>query len=235
MKIYLCCLIIGLALLLGVQPVQAADTLSVRYFNQEQLEELQQDRAYYYDRPPPNPSLLEKITLWINNWLQRNLGSNNVNALNDIWRNYLRYILVLLIVGIALRHLLKTQIFQVFFKTPPKAVHKLENAAIENIAQINFEQLIGQALAQKDYRLAIRWYYLQILQELSHRSYIDWQPNKTNEDYQHELKKSPYYQDFQRLRWLFDYVWYGEFPIDTERFNEIEQQFRQLKKQLRSV
>ena len=235
MKIYLGYLIIGLALLLGVQPIRAADTLSVRYFDQKQLEELQQDRAYYYDRPPPNPSLWEKIMTWLDNWLNRNLGRDNVNTLNDIWRKYLRYILVLFIVGIALQRVLKTQILGVFFKTPPKVVHKVDNASIENIAQINFEQLIQQALAQKDYRLAVRWYYLQMLQELSRRNYIDWQPNKTNEDYQSELQKSPYYQDFQQLRWLFDHVWYGEFPINTERFNEVEQQFRQLNKQLRNA
>ena len=48
--------------------------------------------------------------------------------------------------------------------------------------------LISEAESNNNYRLAIRYYYLWLLKGLSEKEIIDYDPEKTNSDYQYEIK-----------------------------------------------
>jgi len=99
----------------------------------------------------------------------------------------------------------------------------------------DIQQLIKNALIDKNYRLAIRYYYLYILQLLSEKELIDWQQQKTNDDYIEELSKSNLKNDFGKATLLYDYVWYGEFDIDQERYQKAEVVFTSLKNAITHV
>ncbi len=97
----------------------------------------------------------------------------------------------------------------------------------ENIHEIDFNTLIEQAISQGSYRKAVRLYYLKTLKKLSDKEIIDWQKNKTNTDYRYEIQQSNHASAFSEITTIFDYIWYGEFPVDQDLFTQTENKFKQ--------
>ncbi|GEM_PF-2811848 len=89
------------------------------------------------------------------------------------------------------------------------------------------QQLLRQALAEGDYRMAFRWRFIIFLQQLSELGVIALSPDKTNLDYQRELRGSGYSEMFCKLSRVFDYVWYGHRAIDRDGYQELESFFNQ--------
>jgi integrase len=71
----------------------------------------------------------------------------------------------------------------------------------EIIQSMDIKSLITNALKDENYRLAIRYHYLYILQQLELKKIIDWELQKTNHDYQREIK------DKQLDPFTLDDVW----------------------------
>ena len=95
----------------------------------------------------------------------------------------------------------------------------------ENIFSINYDKELKKALAQNDYRTAVRLQYLQLLAQLSGKEVIQYQEGRTNSDYLVQLHPTPYYKGFKILTRHFDYAWYGQFPITGEAYQTIENDF----------
>jgi hypothetical protein len=61
-----------------------------------------------------------------------------------------------------------------------------------NLQEADVEGFLAQSLKEKDYRLAIRLYYLAIIKELAAKGMIDWKRDKTNGHYLRELRRKKY-------------------------------------------
>jgi hypothetical protein len=103
---------------------------------------------------------------------------------------------------------------------------RVEDVAGENIHEMNFDQLIDDTKATGNYRLALRYYYLWLLKKLSARAIIDWNWDKTNRDYLYEINDRQLRDNFEYLSYLYDYSWYGEFPLDDASFAKAEKAFK---------
>lgn len=104
--------------------------------------------------------------------------------------------------------------------------------SLENIHEINFDAEIEKAVAQHNYRLAVRLLYLSCLKQLSDNHIIDWQPDKTNAAYAGELKDAEQRQIFNVLTTRFEYVWYGNFSIDKQVYAHVNALFQTFKNRL---
>src|SRR5690606_7261386 len=62
------------------------------------------------------------------------------------------------------------------------------NLAEEHMESLDLDALISDAIQQKNYRLAIRYQYLKTLKTLSKHQIIEWHYEKTNKDYENEIK-----------------------------------------------
>lgn len=102
--------------------------------------------------------------------------------------------------------------------------HELED--VENIESNDFETLIQKAKDSKDYRRAVRYYYLWVLQRLTENKLIDWHKDKTNYDYFLELNQKTIQDDFSNSHYIYDYIWYGNFEFDLTEFNRAESIFK---------
>lgn len=91
-----------------------------------------------------------------------------------------------------------------------------------DIHAIDYDAQITSAKIVRDYRLAVRLWFLRSLKEMSDRKLINWKINKTNSDYYYELSGTKFQKDFGKVSNLYDYVWYGEFKIDELRYTEAE-------------
>lgn len=99
-----------------------------------------------------------------------------------------------------------------------------------NLKEADVESFLKQALVDKDYRLAIRLYYLAIIKELSAKGVIEWKKDKTNGHYMRELrnKKHPKLKDFRAVTRIFEYVWYSDMAFDGGQFEEVRINFKDL-------
>jgi len=105
----------------------------------------------------------------------------------------------------------------------------------EHIEQVDLDQYIRDALAQKNYRLTVRYMYLKALKELSFHNFISWHYDKTNLDYYREIESPKLKDNFKQVSYLYDYVWYGEFEIDASGFANAQKDFERFTKNMKNA
>jgi ABC-type dipeptide/oligopeptide/nickel transport system permease component len=149
----------------------------------------------------------------------------------SVFLEVLPYALLVLLLFILIKFFLSVNARAVMHAKKNQAIVALseEEHIIKNE---DIQQLIEKALGQKDYRLAVRYYYLYMLQLMSEKECIVWELQKTNEDYHNELKKQELVQPFATSTRLYNYFWYGEFPIDETKYKKAEAKFLSLKQLL---
>jgi len=92
------------------------------------------------------------------------------------------------------------------------------------------DSMLRNAIKNGNYRLAVRYLYLQALRRLSEKKFIEINSNKTNFEYVNEVRKHKFANEFASLTLQYEYVWYGEYPLDERLFNQIEEGFSQFNK-----
>lgn len=94
----------------------------------------------------------------------------------------------------------------------------------ELFLQQNFDQLIHQSYKLGDYKVAVRYLFLKTLRQLSDKSFIAFGIDKTNSRYLNEIP-SQRSADFAELIRQYEYIWYGNFPIDQQYYAGLESKF----------
>jgi hypothetical protein len=106
-------------------------------------------------------------------------------------------------------------------------------SAVENIEELDIPAMIRQALAQGNYRLAVRLYYLDILKKLNEGGFIIWKKDKTNREYLQELFTRDYYfDDVRKLTLAYEQVWYGEYTLTPEVYQQLIARFETVQQKL---
>ena len=95
----------------------------------------------------------------------------------------------------------------------------------ENIHEADLEDFARHALDKKDYKLAIRLYFLQILKHLSINNFIKWKRDKTNKEYVREMSGTDLFKEFRTISRLFERVWYSDVTVQEHQFNQIRPRF----------
>lgn len=96
----------------------------------------------------------------------------------------------------------------------------------EMLLHHNFDDLIRNAIKEEDYRLATRYHFLKVLQQLRDKNHIAFEPDKTNSRYVREVPAA-LQSAFSTLVLQYEYVWYGHFDIGSEQFQQLEKGFQQ--------
>ena len=208
---------VGLVSLVGVGFVKSdTSNIDVRS-DTAYFKILADDRAFVYKEPPPNPSILTIIMNKIGEFLDKMLNGKDWN----IYQIIMLLLFVGLIIYVILR-LMKAKGSSLLFVTPNS------NGSVfldENNQDINYIKLIDDAVQSQRYSDAVRYYYLNILRELSSKNIIKWAISKTNFDYFDEIKDNELRYSFRKISYIFDYIEYGEFSIDLQGFNKVKKSF----------
>jgi hypothetical protein len=95
-------------------------------------------------------------------------------------------------------------------------------AAVENIEHIEVAPPLQKALADGNFKLATRLYFLDLLKRLNETGLIAWKKDKTNHDYLMELyAKEFHFHDIRRLTLAYELVWYGEHALSNEAYQKL--------------
>lgn len=211
-----------------------ADTqpITQKYFDADHIEAYKQLDDFKYEKGQEKENFFQ--IFW--NWVKR-VVKNILSFFFDDIAPAVGFLALLLrtlpwiVALIALYFIIKF-----FLKIDTKTV--IEGKTRRTVVQISEEEelllkqdlkiLIKEAVTAKNFRLAVRYYYLYNLQKLSDKELIVWQQEKTNEDYIKELTHKHIRPDFIETTRLYDFVWYGNFNINEAEFHKAETLFNQL-------
>ncbi len=187
---------------------------------------------FQYSRRDGDPqNLVERFLNWFFQLLLDTFGIDLPPGTSEFLEHLIYILMALLTIYMILKFFVGENLAAVFTtKNGEGTPIFLEEDQLENI---DLTDLIAEALKQKDYRLAIRYHYLNALKALSRQGIIEWHHEKTNRDYQREIKLPALQLPFQHISYLYDYIWYGEQPIDESGYAAAAEKFDSLTNKMR--
>ncbi len=229
--------------IIGLTTYAQKDTLSLAHdtseispkrISERDLETYLNDPKFDYEEIKSSaPEWWISFKNWISNtvlkFFEWVFGIEKASGAFHVFLEISPYILLVLLLFILIKFFINVNARSVLYAKKNQSTVALseEEHIIKNE---DIQELIKNALANSDYRLAIRYYYLYILQIMTQENIISWEHQKTNEDYIVEIEKAHIQTPFKTLTRLYDYIWYGDFPIDKLKFEKAESKFLALKK-----
>ena len=211
------------------EPVQYDSSAVVaRAPGSDALQPYRDDADFLYDREPP-----QTFSLWdrIQQWLKDNIFGPLGDATPDWVGEWFFYLLAAAGIVFAIVRLLRMDIGGAFYGKNEQSRLAFETVA-DDIREMDFDRLIDEAVAARHHRRAVRLLYLKTLKALAARRLIDWQRDKTNHEYIAELRAPSLRRSFAALTTLFEYVWYGDFPVDEDLFGRVRGSFVRFDEQM---
>ncbi len=101
-------------------------------------------------------------------------------------------------------------------------IDKLE----ENLPESDVDPFLQKALADEDYRLAVRLLFLRTLQQLAGNRMIKWKRDKTNREYLIETSHQSWSGEWRSLTQIFERIRYGGQAIDRAQFTSLYERFK---------
>ena len=224
------------------QIVTDSTKITVRHFDNNSLKKYQANPDFNYAEHPTGLTwwdrfwiwvwdMWARLWLWIEHIFQRLFGSVSAGkSVASVFKYVILGIAAILIIYIIFK-LIGIDLLKLFRKKQNEELIPY-NEYIENIHEINFDGAIEDALQVKDYRLAVRLLYLRCLKQLNDKNIINWKIDKTNQTYLNEITDPGQRRLFAVVTRQFEYVWYGDFPVDGESFRSISNIFQDFKQQL---
>lgn len=203
------------------QKVEAWDRSPVdyRFPPAEKMEMYKQMSIYNYDR-------FEKPeTIWdiIQRWLISKFINSGISPKMAIYILIGMAALVLLFVILKLLGVNMSGIF--LFSRDNKITNLRFKQGDDDIYNENLDNILLTYIENKAYRDAVRILYLLSIRKLDSNSLIDWKPWKTDKEYYYELPMTHQKQMFKSLVLNYEYIWYGQFKLEEEKFNQIHSNF----------
>lgn len=184
----------------------------------------------YFEDPEFSKTLWERLM----DWLSRQFAKlTQYEAYGTIW-DILIYILIALAVAAIIFGFYRSDIKGLFYSNTNKNQFNVAET-LEDIHSLDYETLIEDAIANKNYRYAIRLNYLRTLKILTDKQLIDWKTDKTNSDFIKEIKLTLIKEKFKNITWNFEYIWYGEFEIDSEAYKHLHNDYSELNSSLKVI
>lgn len=99
---------------------------------------------------------------------------------------------------------------------------RLEVEALsEHLDEADLDPFLIEAIKNGNYKLAIRLYYLQIVQRLHFAGKIRWKRFKTNKHYLNEMLPQADYQTFKELTIVYEKCWFGPDIITQNHYDQV--------------
>ncbi|MDR1742916.1 MAG: hypothetical protein LBR48_03740 [Dysgonamonadaceae bacterium] len=213
--------------LLQAIPADASDSLVLRRFESKLNEKYISDKELNYERNA-SKRFFQKLKEWLNEIIRKLLGYGDEADINKITNIVLDIVYVLIFLGvtyIAVRLVMNHKGRWFFEKTDENVPIDLSNVE-QHIHEADFPSLLKEAEQSGDTRQSIRLLYLWTLKTFTDRKIIEWNADKTNIDYIGEIEDDQLKSDFNYLSYLYNYIWYGEFTIDSADYQNAREKFR---------
>jgi len=151
---------------------------------------------------------------------------NYFDWLGSKWFRTSLIIVLVAVILFALYKIISENSLYLFYSAPKKVAGE----STDNI-EVSFDGLddkIREATDSGNYRLALRYMYLKTLKKAGDKQLIRFHADGTNQEYINQMRNHPGENDFRFLTNVYEYVWYGEFPLTAPQFASLQTQFSTL-------
>lgn len=197
-------------------------------FSEEAIEKFKQDPEYDYSEATAEDNWWTKFKRYIrlqwNRFLDWLFGDYEAPLLLAIFLDILPYLLLGLLLVFMLYLFAKLNPGTYIFGAPaqPGIAFSEEEKIIRNR---DIKKLIEKAVSKENFRLAVRYHFLYVLQQLSRRDLVVYDSSKTDEEYGAEIKDATLRSQFKRVNRIYDFVWYGNFETSAEDYRKIKTEY----------
>ena len=199
--------------------------ISIRHPDADHIAGYRKQQAYNYYRKSGNNSFQLMLRQWIIDKIGRLFAIFNHAGSIEL---FLVILIALAIVAIILKINNINPI--ALFRRRDQILLPTFTVGNENIADMDFPVLIDNATKQGNYRLAVRYHYLETLALLASAGKIQLRDQTTNRQYLSELGSGNTRNIFAKLVNGFEFIWYGEFIPDEKQYLRISSDFIEFKK-----
>lgn len=212
----------------------APDSLVVDYYNPWTFEEGFGDKylsqkEFDYSEAKENETWLQRIKRQIQNAWDNFWNSVWDNAASTKFWQVFTQLAPYLLLGLLIALMVWLALKYTYHSDPSAKTYLHAPSADELLLKSdNLRALTEDALRSQDFRLALRYRYLLVLQLLIRKDLIAWKSSKTNFDYQKELRNTPYLAHFTEVTRIYNFVWYGHFDLDEATYSELKSAFDHL-------
>lgn len=216
----------------------AYDTLPLEVLHIEDvdLQKYRDDEAFDYEVVTAERTWWDDFKTWVWNIFRRIFeaifGVEKATGFLSVFLRIVPYLLLGILLYLLIQffgHVNANRITQAKKHQATVGLSEEENL----IKNEDLQQLVQKALADQNYRLAVRYYYLYLLQLMTDRKIIVWELQKTNDDYLMEIENPDLKPPFRAITRLYDHIWYGDFHIDADKYERAEKTFLSLQKKLK--
>ncbi len=212
------------------------DTMPVQpvSISKQDIEKYRQQKIFDYHLKQESDNFIVRTVKWFKqkiiwlllkffNWL---LGAKTAAKWLQYILKSLPYVAIILFSYLLFRFLIGAELIKTANRPAQKKAEVRFATDDENlIKDANLLDLIQQAEQSEDYRLALRYFYLKILKELTQKKIINWHPDKTNNDYAKEIADKDLKNSFKALSYIYDYVWYGKYYPAEKDYKNLKKKF----------
>ncbi|MDF0708688.1 hypothetical protein [Flagellimonas okinawensis] len=175
-------------------------------------------------------NLLSRFVRWFLNTLNDTFGFQ-ISPETLLILEYIIYVLIGTLAIYLVVRLFVNEKFSAIFTKKAKTIDSIDFTE-EHIEEIDLDSLMQEALRNENFRLAVRYQFLKVLKILSQKNLIEWHFEKTNADYQREIKETSLQVSFKNASYLYENIWYGEQPIDKNGYAKTNLHFDAVKKSI---
>lgn len=202
-------------------------------FSEEKINNFKEDPAFDYSEAAEKDNWWTNFKRWIRlqwnrflNWL---FGDFEAPLLLAIFLDILPYLLLGLLLVFILYLFSRLDTGDYFFgkKRQGELIFDEEEKIIRSR---DIKKLIAKAVEKENYRLAVRYHFLYVLQQLSRMEIVTYDNSKTDEDYLSEIKEAKLREHFKKISRIYDFVWYGNFATTAEDYDRIKIEFQKAEK-----
>lgn len=202
------------------QPLMDSSEVVLKSIDSNSINKYKSDSDFIYrQKEESSMNLWDRFWLWF--WTQVNKATSK----GSVKRGLNIFIWTLSICMILYAAYRLTGMEKRFFvRASPSADINFRESE-EDLNNLDLPAAIADAEEKRNYRLALRLQYLRSIKLLSDKGLIQYRINKTNHDYSKELSSTGLSESFNRITWLYEFGWYGEFPVDADMYGKIRDIF----------
>ncbi|WP_422360123.1 hypothetical protein [Reichenbachiella sp.] len=200
---------------------------SIRTFDQKKLDTYKTDPEFSYLHESQSSHWWDGAQEWLANILSDWFDDVTPERMGNFFYYLFRAILwglLLFAIAMVAYTLYKRGFFGVFSRKK-HSIDPFYSELEDQVLETNWQELIDEAVIKKQYNIAIRLLFLQLLQSLNHSDLIVWEKSKSIRDYQRELADE-FKEGFLTLSQFYQYAWFGDVAIDELHFIKIHREFK---------
>lgn len=194
------------------------------------LREKYSSSDYNYEQGNESPNYFKNIKEWLEDFIKKLFGITDNEKAKEIADivEYVFYTVVFLILLYFIIKIFVNKEGRFVFKKKAKAIEENPMNLEEEIQSENLFSIIEKYVSEKNYRMAVRYYYVWVLKNLKEKNIIQFSADKTTDEYINEISDKNLKKEFKYASYLYTYIWYGNFEIDETEFRQIESKFKSI-------